>query len=228
VRRPLIATALLGSIVMLAGLARAEPPPDSAGAKLTREKKLKLKITLDVKEMMLRDIITELRGAVRDAKGGDLRIKPGTGITLTSRFTVMAKEEPLEDVLDKLLKQREWGYYVVVAKPGDQDDGAIMLVTDPVRGYPPDDPRSGKSDDKGKKDAAKEKKDVAKSKTDEPKKGTGNTDEKTAANRLDFAENYIAGGKPEKAKPILKEIVEKYPNTKAAEEAKKLLEKLDK
>jgi FimV-like protein len=157
-----------------------------------------------------------------------VRIKPGTGITLTSRFTVMAKDEPLEDVLDKLLKQREWGYYVVVAKPGDQDDGAIMLVTDPVRGYPPDDPRSGKSDEKGKKDTAKEKKDVAKSKTDEPKKGAATNEEKTASNRLDFAENYIAGGKPEKAKPILKEIVEKYPNTKAAEEAKKLLEKLDK
>jgi FimV-like protein len=220
--RTCLAALLPGTIILFAGLVAAEPPPDTPGSKHTREQALKAKITVELDNEPLRKIIDELIGAVKDAKGGTIRIKPkeNDGITLTSRFTVKAKDEPLEAVLDKLLKDRNWGYYVQVGPPGAQDDGAILLVSKPWRGTP-------EGDEKGKKDDAKmAKKETAKK--EEPKKGAATNDEKTASNRLDFAENYIAGGKPEKAKPILKEIVEKYPNTKAAEEAKKLLEKLDK
>jgi hypothetical protein len=115
---------------------------DSPGAKITREKKLKAKITVDCDNEMLRDIIAELQGGLRDVKAGTVRIKPDpkSGITLTTRMTIKAKNAPFDEVLDKLFSDcgRPWGYYVYVStKKDDQDDGAIINVADPTcRGYP--------------------------------------------------------------------------------------------
>jgi hypothetical protein len=230
VHRLIAASALFASIVFLASSSVAQPPADSPGAKITREKRLKAKISIEVKDLMLREIISELKGALKDAGVGDVRIQTGPGVTLTSRFSLKAKEEPFEDVLDKLLKEREWGYYVIVGKSGDQSDGAIMLISEPARGYPPDAEGKGKTAEKPKKDA--EKKETAKVKPEDPKKkeppSDANKDERTAKGRLGLAESWLADNKPDKAKPILEEIIKKYPSTKAAEEAKKLLEKLKK
>ena len=44
-----------------------------------------------------------------------------------------------------------------------------------------------------------------------------------AESRIQFAKTYLSSGMKEKAVPILKEIIKKYPNTEAASEAKKLL-----
>jgi S1-C subfamily serine protease len=49
--------------------------------------------------------------------------------------------------------------------------------------------------------------------------------EEEAATKLDLAKQLAAAGKTEKAKERLEEIVKKFPNTKAAEKAKQLLEK---
>jgi len=173
-----------------------------------------------------------------DAKGGTIRIKPkeNEGITLTSRFTVKAKDEALEDVLDKLLKEKNWGYYVQVGPPGSQDDGAIMLVSKPWRGTPEEEPKGGKKEEKTAKKEEKGKKEVAKKEPTEKKEPAEKTekkepvsdDETLAGRRVDLAENYIADGKKEKAQEILEDVVKKYPDTKAAEKAKKMLEKLGK
>jgi hypothetical protein len=53
-------------------------------------------------------------------------------------------------------------------------------------------------------------------------------EEKTAAERLALAKKLIDGGKPESAKPLLTIIVKKYSTTKAAAEAKQLLDKIEK
>lgn len=135
----------------------ADPVPDSPGAKTTREKKLKAKISVDSSGgggMMLREIIDEIVGEVRSAKAGTIRIKPDpkAGITLTTRIKFKSDKEPLEDVLAKLFDAsgRPWGYYVYVSsKKDDQDDGAIIIVADATcRGYPPGDPRNKKADTK--------------------------------------------------------------------------------
>ena len=138
----------------------ADGPPDSAAAKLTREKKLKAKISIDSTDgggMMLREIIDEIVPSVRDAKidgqkVGAPRIKPDpkAGITLTTRIKFKSMNEPLEVVLDKMFEAsgRPWGYYVnVSSKKDDQEDGAIIIVADPTcRGYPPGDSRNKKPD----------------------------------------------------------------------------------
>ncbi len=46
--------------------------------------------------------------------------------------------------------------------------------------------------------------------------------EKTAASRLGTAKNFLANGMKDRAIPILDEVIQKYPSTKAAAEAKKL------
>lgn len=135
-------------------LRAADPPADSLAAKMTREKKLKAKISVDSSSgsgMMIREIIEEIKGEIKSAKVGTIRIKPDpvAGITLTSRSKFEAKNEPLEDVLVKMFKgaDKPWGYYVFVSKKkDDQDDGAIIITNDPTcRGYPPGDPRNKKS-----------------------------------------------------------------------------------
>lgn len=139
----------------------ADAPPDSVAAKLTREKKLKATISVDCENQMLKDIIPELQGALKDAKQGTIRIKPDpkAGITLTTRMTIKAKKVTFEEALDTLFTNsgRPWGYYVFVAtKKDDQDDGALIIVSDPTcRGYPPGDARNPKSKDEPKKEEKK-------------------------------------------------------------------------
>ncbi len=160
-RRIVIGSFIMASaiVIAIAGVKTnaADPIPDSPGAKVTREKKLKAKISVDSSSgsgMMLREIIEEIVGEVRGAKAGTVRIKPDpkAGITLTTRIKFKAANEPLEVVLDKMFNEsgRPWGYYVnVSSKKDDQDDGAIIIVADATcRGYPPGDPRNKKSDSK--------------------------------------------------------------------------------
>lgn len=153
-------------------LQAADGPPDSIAAKITREKKLKAKITIDSTDgtgMMLREIIDEIIPSVRDTKidgvkVGAPRIKPDpkAGITLTTRIKFKSVNEPLEVVLDKMFEAsgRPWGYYVnVSAKKDDQEDGAIIIVADPTcRGYPPGDSRNKKPEPPKKEDSKKDKK----------------------------------------------------------------------
>jgi hypothetical protein len=214
VRHILPFAVLLGAIVLIANSANAED--ETAGHRSTKEK-LKQKITLELDNVMLREIIDELRGAVKGGTAMRIKPDPKDGITLTSRFTIKAKDETLESVLDKLLKEKNWGYYIQNGPAGSQDDGAIVLVAKPWRGSPNDDTKTKKDDPK--------KKEVVK---DDPKKEATSDDEKAAAGRMNLAEFHIERKNFDKAKPILEDVVKKYPNTKAAAKAKELLEKIKK
>lgn len=168
-RRILLAAVFFLSACFLADIKpaawAADPTPDSVAAKLTREKKMTAKVTLDCENMMLRDMIPELQGGLKDAKAGALRIsidpKSKGSITLTTRLTIKCKGMTFEDAMDKMLKDsgRAWGYYINVAtKKDDQDDGALFIVADETcRGYPPGDPRNKKTEVK-KEDPKKDKK----------------------------------------------------------------------
>ena len=63
-----------------------------------------------------------------------------------------------------------------------------------------------------------------------PKKPQPTTDPaaKEAASRVRFAKMYLLSGKKKKAVPILKQVIEKHPETQAAVEAHTELEKLGK
>lgn len=131
----------------------AADAPETAGAKATREKKLKAKLTLDIEKKMLRAIINEdLPSAVKEVTNLTLKIQSDPkGITLTSSFGPFKGEMTLEEVLNKICDDRGWGWYVVSTKVGDQKDGSIMLTTNPKeRGYKEGTGPAGKTDPKPK------------------------------------------------------------------------------
>ncbi|MEZ6142380.1 MAG: hypothetical protein R3B84_17615 [Zavarzinella sp.] len=109
------------------------------GFKATRTKKLPLKLDVDFDNVFLRTIITdEIPSLVKDAGGGTIRVKPlpGAGVTLTSRFTIKAKQITLEELMNKLCEDKNWGWYVKNGPAGSQDDGAIFITTNPKeKGY---------------------------------------------------------------------------------------------
>jgi hypothetical protein len=202
----------------------AQGTPDSPGAKATREKKLTTKVKVDFDAKMLREILDELPPKVADAGGGNLRLKiaPGQGVTLTSRFTVKG-EKTLAEVLEEICKDRGWGWYVVSTKVGDQNDGAVYITTNPKEhGY-----KEGTGPVTGKdKEMPKDKKEDPKKedpKKVDPKPADG---EKAATDLLNQGKLRLNLKQVDKAKALFEEIISKYPDTKAAAAAKKELEKL--
>jgi hypothetical protein len=228
VTRLLFGIALAAATVTLAMLGFAPTKaadPETARVKATREKMLPAKLKLDIDKKMLRAIITgDLPDAVKDATGLTVKIEPapGSGVTLTSSFELKG-EMTLAEALDKLCADKSWGWYVNIAKPGDQKDGAIFLTTNPKEhGY-----KEGTGPATGKEVAKKEEpkgKDKEKTK-EEPK--TGDSD-KDAAELLTKAKLQVNLKQTDKAKETLNQIIEKYPDSKQAGEAKKLLERIGK
>jgi hypothetical protein len=226
--------AMCGSFMLaLPFVCPAADTPENPRVKATREKMLPAKLKLDIDKKMLRGIITDdLPAAVKEAAGGlTLKIEPapGQGVTLTSSFGPFKGEMTLEEVLNKICEDKSWGWYVNVGPAADQKNGSIFLTTNPKeRGYKegtgPGAKEVAKKDDPKTKDKPKDKP-KEKTKDDPPK--TSDAD-KDAAELLTKAKVNISLKQTDKAKTMLNEIIEKYPDTKAAADAKKLLEKIGK
>lgn len=221
IRRTLsLSFAALFCTIVLAPSNSAAETPLSLGAKATWEKKLKVKLNLDIDRKMLRPLIgDDLPRAVKQETGLTLRIDvaPGQGVTLTSSFGPFKGEMTLEDVLNKICEDKSWGWYVNSTKVGDQKDGAIFLTTNSKE--------HGYKDGTGPKEVAKKDNPKDKPKT-EPK--TGGDGDKEAAEMLTKAKFLMNTKQTDKAKTMLKDLISKHPDAKAAADAKKLLEKLDK
>jgi hypothetical protein len=223
----LTAAVAIAALTTLATTQGADP--ETPRVKTVREKVLTAKLKLDIDKKMLRPIIeSDLPDAIKEATKIDVKIlpAPGQGVTLTSSFELKG-EMTVTEALDKICSDKSWGWYVNVAKPGDQKDGAIFLTTNSKEhgykeGTGPGAKETAKKDDakdkakgKGKETATKE----------EPKTGG---DEREAAELLTRAKFQINTKQEDKAKDTLHQIIEKYPDTKQAADAKKLLEKLGK
>ena len=209
---------------------------DTPAAAATR-KKLQTKISVEYKDVSLKEITDDIKQKVNDATGMDLSIYldgPG-GVSGNSTLSYSAKDKTVADILDGMLKPSDLGY-VVVSKEyktyKGRYDGWLLIVKGKERGYP-------ENEDSGKESAANEK--VKEKPTSEkPKNKPGldkpSTDkpeddadkiESEARRQLKYAKTYIEDGKNEVAIKKLKEIIKKYSKTKQAEEAKGLLEKLE-
>jgi FimV-like protein len=162
-----------------------------------------------------------------DNKGGVNNNKP---------ITYSCKDKPLDEVLDEILGKYGWGYYVKTVKAADE--GHITIHVGDERGYAKGEETKGdkpKADDKAKTDDKPKDKPKAEEKPkdkpkaeDKPKEDDPDKLEKDAARKLKLAKNLIEDGKIEGAREYLNEIKDKYKDTKAAVEAKELLDKLDK
>jgi hypothetical protein len=112
----------------------------------------------------------------------------------------------------------------VVSKDKDRYDGWIKIVKGNARGYEPGAEPKTAAKPTTKPPAPTEPK--AETKPAEAKPTVDPEEEQTAAAKLDSAKKLIADGKADDAKPVLKYVVRFHPNTKAATEAKKLLDEI--
>jgi hypothetical protein len=222
--------------------ASAKDTKDSPAAAATR-KKLKAKISVDYMEVALKEVMEEIKKKFKDATDMELSIQLdfAGGVSNNSKVTFSADDKPLAEILDKMFKDNGLGYIVVSKEYKDYKgryDGWILIVKGKERGYPEGegsgaaDEKSPSSKEKGKvKEKAtgvKPKEKPAAEKPGETSEDAAEKQEREAGRHLKYAKTHIEDGKKDLAIQKLKEIVKKYPKTKAAEEAKKYLEELEK
>jgi len=212
---------------------------DTPAAAATR-KKLQTKITVEYKDVSLKEIMDDIKQKVTDATGMDLSIwldNPG-GVSNNSTLSYSGKNQTVADILDGMFKNNGLGY-IVISKEyktyKGRYDGWLLIVKGKERGYPEGEGSSketaSKEKTKSKVEAEKPKEKTDKSAAEKPnQKSEDDADkiESEARRQLKYAKSYIEDGKEDLALKKLKEILKKYPKTKAGEEAQKLLEKLEK
>lgn len=207
--------------ILSASLALADDTPKAAETR----KKLSNKVDVDFNDTSLDDVVAVIKEQV-PALG--VRLDVVGGVSRNLKITYKAKQKPLADVLDGLFQKNGLGY-VIISKEKDAYDGNILIKQGKERGY-----AAGETPDMSEAKAKSEpggkttKKAVA---TAKPKVEAGgessDSPEQQAARRLRLAKDILKDGKKERAKERLEDIVSKFPDTKAAEEARQLLKELN-
>lgn len=222
------AVAVLAAILAAGGLLAADPPKDTKAAEFTRTKKLKGKVTVEAKNLPLKEILEDISGQLQDLKLGPISAQYDIGISGNTRTNLSVKDVSAEEALDKLFGSLELGY-IVVSKDKDRYDGWIKIMKGAARGYEPgmepkDAPKP--ATDPKKPEPRPEVKPEVKPETKPETKPAELVDEeeKSATAKLESAKKLIADEKPDDAKKLLKYVTKFHPKTKAAEEAKKLLD----
>jgi tetratricopeptide repeat protein len=195
---------------------KAAASEDSPLVKKCREK-LNTKITVDFKDTRLEDCLKEIKGMIEDPS-----IYYATGVSKNQSVTYAAKDKPAKDVLHEMFKDRGLGYIIHrKANDGDRYEGWIQIVQGDERGD-----EAGKKETTAKSSAKTPAKTPAKS--DTPPATDEEKNEKLAQSKLKQAKSFLQDGQTDDARDFCEQIVKKYPNTKAAGEAKEMLEKLKK
>lgn len=214
----------LALLLFAPAFAAAEDTPKAAETR----KKLEMKISVEYKDMLFRDVMDDLKDKA------DVHFRPDTkgGVNLNAKVTYKAKDKAVQEVLTDICTKLDDGFYVISGKT-DAYDGSIKITRGKERGY-----EAGKGPDT-KTTAAKEKPEKEKPRVPEKPKVEEKTEktpppeidadeiERIASRRLKLAKELEGDGKPEKAHEVLRDLVKKYPKTKAAEEAEKLLKDQD-
>lgn len=184
-------------------MALAQPPKDTRLAEFTRERYLKVKVSADFKDVSLRDVLKEFAGQVQMDKEFNRPVMwtyadPALG---DKKITYKCEEKELYKALEEVCDKLKLGFFVVSQEEHPRD-GWVKITAGKERGF------------------------GTLAGTPAPK--VEDEDETKAAARLATAKDQIDKGRTATAKAVLSGIVEKFPKTKAAAEAKALLEKLDK
>jgi len=179
-------------------------PVDSPAAAYTRTHRLKAKITLNIRNESVQSVLIAVCDQLEEQKYGKLTVVYGPGASVGQKVTVEARDKPLDTVLDEVFKTTGLGY-VVLSKEGERSDGWLKITRGKERGYEP----------------GTEPKEL-------PVPAADPVKEAAATEKLDLAKKYIAEGKPDDARVMLNYVLKKYPDTKAATEAKRLVGTLGK
>jgi hypothetical protein len=212
---------------------------DTPAAAATR-KKLQTKISVEYKDVSLKEIMDDIKQKVSDATGMELSIwlDNSGGVSNNSTLSYTGKDKSVADILDGMFKDNGLGY-IVISKEyktyKGRYDGWLLVVKGKERGFPESED-SAKETVKKEKAKPKPEADKPKEKTEKPvadkpsekPEEDANKMENEARRQLKYAKSFIEDGKTDLAQKKLTEIIKKYPKTKAGEEAKKLLESLEK
>jgi hypothetical protein len=178
---------------------------DTPAAERTRTKLLKVKVTVEFKGVPLREAMKEFAAQVDMNEERPVMWTYADGVPSDQLITYTCSDKPLDKVLDEVFKKHKLGY-VVISADDHPRDGWVRITQGSERGF-------------GKGPAPE---------TTTTPPPADDEDETKAAARLKAAKTLVDAGKPADAKAVLMLVVNKYPKTKAAAEAKELLEKLNK
>ncbi len=185
----------------ISGQPAARVAPDTPAAEHTRTKYLKAKVEGEFKDAALRDVLKEFAHQVDTQLEHPVMWTYADAKAGNLKVTFSCKNKTLEDVLDDLCTKLKLGYFVI-SDAQHPRDGWVRITMGTERGIGSLGPKA------------------------EPK--PGDEDEEKAALRLKVAKQQLDKGNAATAKAVLKKLVDLVPKTKAAAEAKSLLEKLDK
>src|SRR5262245_53840855 len=115
-------------VVLFAGSpAFAEDKLTEAAAK-TENERLKVKTSVDWKNLFLAECINELVSAINDADLGKIDVKydAAGGVSRNTRMTYSAKNKTVGEILDEFLTANDLKYSII-SKKGDKTDGGLLI-----------------------------------------------------------------------------------------------------
>jgi hypothetical protein len=115
----------IGCLIVLC-LAAPTFADDTDAAKKTKNERLKVKASVEWKNLFLRECLAELVSAMNDADLGKIEIKYDTGVSMNTRMTYSAKDKTIAEILDGMLGANELAY-AVISKKGDKTDGGLLI-----------------------------------------------------------------------------------------------------
>src|SRR5262249_21119674 len=94
----------------------------------TKNQRLKVKATVEWKNLFLSECINELVSAINDADLGKIEIKydAAGGVSRNTRMTYSAKNKPVRDILDEVLTANDLKH-TIISKKGDKTDGGLLI-----------------------------------------------------------------------------------------------------
>jgi hypothetical protein len=200
---------------------------DSPVVAATRKKLKSNKVTVDYQDTRLEEVLADLKKQTEDIS---IRVDPKAGVNQNTKVTYKADDAPLDEVLDKMFKKYDLGYVIGTKKDG-RYEGWLIINKSNARGVaekekPAASDDASEDEPAGKKGKPKPKATKKPPTEDQPEQPPEDPEVRATA-KLKLAKQLDENGRKEAAKERYQEILKKWPKTKAAKEAKELLEKLD-
>ena len=114
-------------VVVFAVPVLAQEKLTDAAAK-TKNERLKVKTSVEWKNLFLRECMNELASAIKDADLGKIEIKydAAGGVSMNTRMTYSAKDKTIEEILNEFLAANDLKY-TIISKKGDKADGGLQI-----------------------------------------------------------------------------------------------------
>lgn len=206
---------VLTGLLLASAIASGQPAATTPAAEHTRSKLLKVQLSVNFTRMPLREALKEIAHLVNENTERPIFWTYAADAVPNVPVTYNCRNKPVEQILDDLFKQHGLGF-TVLAGDDHPRDGWVRVTP-------------GKDRGELARPAALPPTTVA---TPTPTPMTpvvpDDPTEAAALARLTAAKTLIDQGKAADAKLILGVVIGKYGKTKAATEAKDILEKLNK